>query len=355
VKSVLNYFQEIISTTRAGWDRFWFKESDPATLSLIRILAGGMLFYTHAIWAWNSNDFFAQTSWLSPDAVSLMQQTGYQWSHLWWFDTAGSLAFSHVAALTIFGLLTVGLCTRYVSVLAFFVAVSYAHRTPGALFGLDQINTLLAFYLMLAPCGARYSLDSWLKNRQSEKPQSVKPTISANIATRLIQVHLCVIYLFAGLSKLQGEAWWNGTAIWGGIANYEYQSLNMTWLADWPLTINALTHCAVLWEVSFCVLIWNRLTRPIVLAGAVALHAGIALCLGMITFGTIMIVANMSFVKPELVRALLTRKQPEPEQAESNNLQEDNNRRLDSSKHAVPGQKSRPVGPKQKSHRGYKQ
>jgi hypothetical protein len=35
------------------------------------------------------------------------------------------------------------------SVLAFLVAISYVHRAPAALFGLDQINTMLSLYLAI--------------------------------------------------------------------------------------------------------------------------------------------------------------------------------------------------------------
>ena len=35
-----------------------------------------------------------------------------------------------------------------------------------AYFGLDRINCLLAMYLMLGPCGARYSLDAWRRRRR---------------------------------------------------------------------------------------------------------------------------------------------------------------------------------------------
>jgi hypothetical protein len=37
---------------------------------------------------------------------------------------------------------------------------------------------------------------------------------------------------------------------------------------------------------------------------AVPLHMGIAICLGMVTFGLIMLVGNLAFVPPSLVRAL---------------------------------------------------
>src|SRR5204863_500033 len=97
---------------------------------------------------------------------------------------------------------------------------------------------------------------------------------------------------------------WDGTAIWNAVANLEYQSIDMTWLANYPLAVNVMTHVTVAWEVSYCALIWPRLTRPLVLLLAIPLHLGIAFCLGMMTFGVAMLIANVAFVSPEIVREL---------------------------------------------------
>ncbi len=93
--------------------------------------------------------------------------------------------------------------------------------------------------------------------------------------------------------------------MWLALANYEYQSIDMTWLGRWPLVINAITQITLLWEISYPVFIWPRLTRPIVLALAIPIHLGIAVCMGMITFGTIMLVANLAFVSPDIVKSVL--------------------------------------------------
>ena len=41
-----DWFRDVLH----AWDRFWFSRSDPATLGVIRILAGAMLLYTHFVW-----------------------------------------------------------------------------------------------------------------------------------------------------------------------------------------------------------------------------------------------------------------------------------------------------------------
>ena len=299
----ISFVGDGITSAGKAWNHFWFTPTDPTTLSLIRVLAGLMLFYTHAVWTLDLDAFFGEQSWLSREVLAQANQDGYSWSVLSWCRTPAALWTMHIAALTTFVLLTIGLWTRIVAVLAFVFTVSYAQRAPGALYGLDQINGLLSLYLMIGPSGCRFSVDAWRARRATRAVES--SSVTANLAIRLMQCHLCVIYLFAGLSKLQGVTWWNGFAVWGGIANQEYQTLDVTWLADWPLVINAMTHFTVAWEVSYCVLIWNRWTRPLVLLGAIAMHLGIVVVLGMPTFGLAMLIANIAFVSPEFLRTLI--------------------------------------------------
>ena len=118
------------------------------------------------------------------------------------------------------------------------------------------------------------------RGRPLDAPPGARPTVSANLGLRLIQLHLCLIYGMAGLAKLQGPAWWNGTAIWGTLAAGEFRLFDLTWLAALPLLINALTHAGLAMEVGYPVLIWVRPLRPLVLAAVVALHVGVGLTLG---------------------------------------------------------------------------
>jgi hypothetical protein len=67
----------------------------------------------------------------------------------------------------------------------------------------------------------------------------------------------------------------------------------------------------VFWELSYPALIWSRATRPIVLAIALGAHGGIALFLGMITFGVAMLIGNLAFIPAEVVRRLFERKSRE--------------------------------------------
>ena len=291
-----------------GWDQFWFSPQQPHTLALIRILGGAMLFYTHLVWSLNLVAFLGPNGWLPTSTVVLMKQNAagraYAWSYLYYVESPTVLWILHIAALSVLAMLTLGLYTRVTSVLAFIITLSYCHRLEGSLFGLDQINALIATYLMLGNSGAVYSLDRWLALGRG-RASPIKPAVSANIAIRLMQIHMCVIYLFGGIGKARGELWWDGSALWYAFATLEYQSLDMTWTVHLPWLVALLTHVTLFWELSYAFLIWPRFTRPVMIVLAVLVHLGIGLCMGMWTFGLVMIIGNLAFVYPEYVEATI--------------------------------------------------
>ena len=313
---ITGYFRDLYRGAIVGWNRFWFSPTDPATLGLIRIFAGAMLFYTHLVWSLDLPGFFGRHGWLSRSTIASLPEDGLlKWSWFYWIESPALLWAVHIAALIIFALFTIGLWSRVMSVLAFLATISYINRASLAQFGLDDTNAMLAMYLMVGPSGAAYSVDRWLKRHRAGGQLAIEPRIGANIAIRLLQVHMCVIYLFSGIGKIQGENWWNGNAILMAVANQEYQSLDVTWLIHYRWLAALLAHLTVFWEASYCVLVWPRLTRPIVLAIAVGIHLGIGAFLGMWTFGLAMIIGNLAFVSPWLVRRLIDGRQTPGEPA----------------------------------------
>jgi hypothetical protein len=308
--ALISYAEESARAVSGSWDAFWFKPADPTLLGLIRILTGLMLLYTHAVWGLVLPDFFGEGGWLNESLVRTLSDGNYNYS-FWWLIPDGWMWPAHWLSMAVLAMFTVGLWTRATSILAFLVTVSYIYRVPAATFGLDQINAMLALYLAIGPSGEALSIDRWRAVRRGQAPAGgPSPSVTANLALRLINVHMCVIYFFAGISKLQGEAWWNGEAMWRAFANLEYQSIDMTWLAWHPRILELLTHVSVLWELSFCVLIWRPRLRPLVLAGAVPLHVGIGACLGMWTFGLIMLVGCASFLPEEAISRLVRSMKP---------------------------------------------
>lgn len=315
-----------------AWDAFWFTPVDPTLLGLLRILAGSMLVYTHVVWGLALEDFYGPDGWLAPDAVAAIQRGQTVFSH-WWILPHEWMWPAHWMAVSILVLFTLGVFTRVTSILSFLITVSYVQRVPAALFGLDQINAMLALYLSIGPSGAALSIDRWWKVRRSRRLdretraalERPAPSTSANLALRLIQIQMCIIYFFAGVSKLQGTAWWNGEAMWLAFANLEYQSFDMTWLARHPWLINIMTHTTIAWELSFWALVWRPMMRPVMLTAGVVMHVGIGAFLGMWTFGLIMLVGCASFLPADTIARLFRREgaRTDAVRAEVHDLEDD--------------------------------
>jgi hypothetical protein len=285
-----------------GWNAFWFTPRSPYWLGVLRLLAGCMLLYTHAVWTLDFELFLGVDRMIGPEIAPQMNPTNWYWTHFDWITDPRGLLVLHGLALATFLAFTIGLWMPWTGWLATFFAISYAHRATGALFGLDQMNVALVTYLTLGGAGRFWSVDCYRRERRfvpAGGPTSLADDYSiwANIGTRLIQLQLCIIYWFAGTGKLQGVTWWTGEALWGAFASYQYQSIDMTWLHRYPEFLALATHLTIVWEVGYVFLVWNHRTRPVVLVMAVLVHAGIGLFLGMMTFGYIMIVANLAFVE----------------------------------------------------------
>lgn len=299
-----------------AWDQFWFQPRLPHMLCLLRIITGAMLLYSHLVLATDLSSFVGDSAWMNNEVARGLHDGAYGFSdfgrtYLWYISDPLLLWVHHGLTIAVTAAFAVGLFTRFSAPLAWFLQVMYLHRLTGSLFGFDQIVTYSAMYLMFSPCGSCFSVDAWLRKHFSERtvenrfwrwllPAAV-PSVAANVFTRLFQIHLCVIYLFGGLAKARGESWWDGSAVWYSIGNYEYQSLDMTWMANYPRLISTLSHATLFWEIFYCALVWPKRSRPIALAIAVAVHGGIAAFLGMITFGVMMIAANMIFISPSIL------------------------------------------------------
>jgi Vitamin K-dependent gamma-carboxylase len=228
--AVARYPASLGRTVAQAWNTFWYTAADPMLLGVIRIMTGLMLLYTHAVWGLALDEFFGRDAWISRDLADLTLKDQFAFS-FWWSVPPNWIWVAYAAAMLVLALFAIGLFTRIASILALAVVISFVNRQPEALFGLDKINLVLTFYLTVGPSGAALSLDRFLVRLRGIDPAPIQRSVGANFTVRLIQVHMCIVYFFAGISKFQGPAWWNGQAMWLAFGNLEYQSIDMTWLA----------------------------------------------------------------------------------------------------------------------------
>lgn len=165
-----------------------------------------------------------------------------------------------------------GFQTRLAAISTWILSVSFANVNSYIDNSGDQVRTIILLYLMLSPCGAVWSIDSWLKTPRSDwqKPHLVYPW-----AVRLIFLQLILIYFCNGVYKLFGIDWWRGESLY-----YVLGDLTLVRLPfhQWPLPFwlsKVMTWLVLFWEVSFPVLVWHRCTRWLALVIGVGFHCGI--------------------------------------------------------------------------------
>ncbi len=291
-----------------AWDAFFFTPADPTPLGLVRIAVGLMLLWSFGWLGADLRGWFGADGWADPDSVRRTLPEG-AWS-FWLWVPDGLIWPAYLAGLAVLVLFTLGIGSRVVAVLAWALVASTNRRVPVMLFGFDNVAETWALYL--AACGASgraLSLDRLIARRRG-KVSAVggpPPSVGANLGLRLIQLHLCLIYASAGLAKLQGTPWWDGSALGLLLGNSEFRPHDLSSLADYPWLIQLGTHATVFLEILYPVLVWFRGWRPWILAAAAAMHAAIALSMGLYEFSLVMLAGNLAFVPASWLRGMAGR------------------------------------------------
>jgi hypothetical protein len=199
--------------------------------------------------------------------------------------------------------------TRWLTPLNYVFLWSLHQRFPGIWDGGDNIIHLVLVYVMFADVGAYFSLDA--SRRQAQPPRAPGPwapvgAMFHNTAMLAVAMQICLVYGIAGLYKVQGEVWQDGTAlyyafrggqfVWPGVSESLYRS---------AFFVTGFTYATVAFQVAFPFLLFlNRYTRRAAVVLGFSFHVGIALFLGLITFSLFMTSVDLALMGDEEYRAM---------------------------------------------------
>ncbi len=175
-----------------------------------------------------------------------------------------------------------GLFTRTSLVMAWFLHWTFMNSNDTTNYGADLFAQVFLFYLMLSPAGSAWSFDVHLGRIDS------KPTSAARLCLRLMQFHLCIMYLASGIEKASGIQWWNGELLWRALNTPIYKQYDMSWMIDYPYLTQLGGWATLFFELGYIVFIWPRSTRRWWIMAMVGLHLGIAVFMGLGVFGVLM-------------------------------------------------------------------
>jgi len=292
------------------WAQFWFQSRPTTPLEITRIGIGLALLTNYGLASPYVLLFWADTGWISPELHA--ENFGAPWRHSiflhltapWQVIAAHSLFLFCCAAFA------VGWRTSWVKWILLIGQISYAHRNPILPYGVDKIVTSLLLILCLAPVGRALSLDRVRAVRLAKRGNldaALPPFASpwAGACTRLMQIQMAVLFFWSAVEKIRGDDWWDGNAVWLVFVNNEfYNRMVLDVLASQYWLVNVATYATILIEIAYPFLIWQRRTRPYLLAAAIFLHVQFATFMGMPYFSLVMILGHVSFVRPEWLTRL---------------------------------------------------
>ena len=184
--------------------------------------------------------------------------------------------------------LVFGLFCRASAITAWFLHLCAAKSGGLVSYGVDNFMTIGLFYLMLSPLPDRWSLD-WRINKARAKDAQL-----IGFFRRVLQLHMCVIYFFGGLTEIFRQwlvGWLN---MWRALIRPPFNIIDPEILIHWKFIFPVAGVFICVLETGYPFFIWGRKTRKIWLNCIYAMHIGIGLTMGMYLFSLVMIVLNLA-------------------------------------------------------------
>jgi predicted DCC family thiol-disulfide oxidoreductase YuxK len=300
----------MFAPVRRLWSRVWFQNQPTLPLEISRIGIGAAVLLHYALASPYLFTFWGDDGWMP--RTLLFKDVAEPWtqSAFFYFTAPWQWIAFHAFFLFCCAAFTLGWRTSWVKWFVLIGHISYDNRNLDMGYGVDQILPCLLLILCFAPIGRALSLDRVREVRLAKRkslraypPRFTSPWAFA--CTRLMQIQMAVVFFFSVTDKLRGDDWWNGDAIWRVFVNSDYYNpffLNL--LAGQYWLVNIATYATVLIEIAYPFLIWQRRSRPYMLAAAIFLHLQFAMLMGLFYFSWVMIMGHTSFVRPEWLSAL---------------------------------------------------
>ena len=280
------------------WDRVFFCKFDPFSLTIFRIIFGTSILTVFIASIPNWENLYSSNGMMSLNEATLppLPMDGVSIFHylelivpikfFLWLGIVSSITF------------TIGLFTKFSTVILFILFLSMFYRNPFVACGYDVVFRILLFFNLFVPLNYYFSIDNLFIKKRSELPL-IWPI-------RLMQISIASIYLITFYRKVAGEpAWLNGDAIYWIITNkywsiFPYPELFYKWGG---ILSKLLTYVTLMIEISFPFLVWFKKTRLLIILIATIFHICIALVIPeTFPFTMVMISSFILFLPSEVMR-----------------------------------------------------
>jgi len=265
-------------------------EIDLRSLALFRIGVAVTLLIDLASRVRDLDALYGARGVLPPELARVLWDLRVTVSPFTWVAAWPSLLWTGVALLAIAALcLALGVTPRLAAAVAWGLLAAFQDRNMGLVMGGDRFLLLLLMSCILLPTGARLSL----------RPAPLGATRIRSWAGAGLLLQVMLVYVVTGLKKT-GSDWFDGTALWYALSDYEYVTAAGHWLRSQPVLIVPLSF-AVKWVEIFGPLLvlspWRNGTARLTAIGLFwTLHLGLQACQAIGVFQLVGLAAWLAFL-----------------------------------------------------------
>ncbi len=259
---------------------FFHRTVHPQWLVALRVGTGGILLLAHLAQLADLPQLYGATPLVGHELLAVAAEVPLVLPY-----QPAVHSYLHLALCV---LLCIGAGTRVVAALLLLQHASLYTALPQFSYGFDYFCVSALFYCLIFPTGHYYSVDRIVFH--------LSPSRWVTPSLRVLQLHLCVVYCFAGWLKAIGPTWRNGDAVWKAYqlpAFAGWGHLDLAWLGNYPIFWAILGWAVIVVETAYPLCMWLARLRPYWLLATVGLHAGIAIFMGLYEFSAMMILLNL--------------------------------------------------------------
>jgi hypothetical protein len=276
------------------------REREPRNLiglSLFRVLVG-VAVLSEFLLVYGQRAYLFGNRGLVPYAAYLDQISHFS---LYWYarsDWVFELIY-HGSVLVVL-LWTLGYATRWLTPLVFYCWTSFTDRGPPIWDGGDNLMAILLVFAWFADLGAHFSPGRAGAGTKGPRLVQRVPALAIfhNTALRAFGIQVCIVYFVAGIMKARGHGWLDGSALYASWADQQFGWPGVTdRIAQNKALLSLIAPLTIAFQISFPFFFaLNRRSRVFILVVAMSFHLGIALLMGLLSFATFFIAAELALI-----------------------------------------------------------
>jgi hypothetical protein len=186
---------------------------------------------------------------------------------------------------------------RLMTILVFIFWMNFLTRTSVINTGGEVLVGLFLFYLIFIGKTKSKDRNIWMLQNALN-----------NTFLFAIVIQFLSVYIISTWWKLQDPGWMSGLAVLHASNIDTYSFANFGGFLDQHLWLAKLiTFSSILYQALFPILIWSKKIKPYLLIAGVLFHLGIAIFMGIFSFGLIMILSYAIFLNEKQIEWIAKR------------------------------------------------